>query len=390
MNKYWIILLSILISSLSCKTRNSSHSTPYKGQIKEETSFSLSATPDTFKVKKAIKRLNKALEHADGGRIVKFNQYIKYASLALSSKTKVKTFKAALMMRGVNILGNLYRIEAPVDNGELCFVGRYDSILKMVNKYKVYHEGNLRLEKAKAAGTKGKRQISIDYVNNSQKKNIIVNRCPKEKTSSIPFDSLEPSVFCGRWINDWDEYNECAMYEAAGCFSGNIRKMAELLAEEYLFGSDENWVENVRIIDNDTLKYDWVDGPNELRENDLVFKRCKESNPTVSTRLRDHSALTLRQLVAYLTKGGYIEDTSTVSDAMILEAIDEDLITTTPFIAKGKKYTSIIVYSGDTPHGPILEEGTTNIVGECSDGDYYLTINGRTVWLDKQRDGTYD
>ena len=81
-------------------------------------------------------------------------------------------------------------------------------------------------------------------------------------------------------------------------------------------------------------------------------------------------SLTQAQLTVYLQTQGYIG-----FGELPEIALDEEDIETMEVFYKGKTYTYIQVYSGDTEHGPLLQPGSLEVVGANGDGDFYLFKN---------------
>jgi len=65
------------------------------------------------------------------------------------------------------------------------------------------------------------------------------------------------------------------------------------------------------------------------------------------------------------------------SDARLSNVLDDDTLKVESFLYMGEEYKMLIVYSGDTPHGPVYNPDTLEIVGEMSDGD--ILINGSYI-----------
>jgi hypothetical protein len=89
---------------------------------------------------------------------------------------------------------------------------------------------------------------------------------------------------------------------------------------------------------------------------------------------KDATLSELKVLTTYLEK-------SFGGDETLEGALDDDSFRTQEFSYQGINYKMIIVYSGDTAHGPIYNPQTLEIVGEMSDGS--LIINGRYVEIEK-------
>lgn len=79
-------------------------------------------------------------------------------------------------------------------------------------------------------------------------------------------DALDPS-------QGW-ECEESLVFGGA-CFTGKRAEVITLLNEEGNFGSDENWIENAKYKGRDSISYEWVDGPNELRDKKSI-DRCTD------------------------------------------------------------------------------------------------------------------
>ena len=67
-------------------------------------------------------------------------------------------------------------------------------------------------------------------------------------------------------------------------------------------------------------------------------------------------------------------------DATLEEALDDEDVSTNTFMYNGEILNMMIVYSGDTPHGPIFVPKTLEIVGLMSDGS--VEIRGKDVDID--------
>lgn len=68
-------------------------------------------------------------------------------------------------------------------------------------------------------------------------------------------------------------------------------------------------------------------------------------------------------------------------DATFESALDDDEVSSQTFTYKHEPMKMLIVYSGDTAHGPIYSLKTSKIVGDMSDGD--ISIRGEYVDIDE-------
>lgn len=86
--------------------------------------------------------------------------------------------------------------------------------------------------------------------------------------------------------------------------------------------------------------------------------------------LKDATLSELKVLTTYLEK-------SYGPDQTLEDALDDNKFSTQEFSHNGANYKMIIVYSGDTAHGPVYNPQTLEIVGEMSDGNIF--VNGQYV-----------
>lgn len=82
----------------------------------------------------------------------------------------------------------------------------------------------------------------------------------------------------------------------------------------------------------------------------------------------------LQVLTTYLTKNFGTKHS-------LKDVLDDDSLLTKEFKHQGTNYKMIIVYSGDTAHGPVYLPETLSIVGEMSDGD--VMINGKYIEIEE-------
>lgn len=123
---------------------------------------------------------------------------------------------------------------------------------------------------------------------------------------------------------------------------------------------------------------------NELRDykSDYFYIDCTEPAETFSWVYPEDTAsfaelteLAQERLVKYLIHGTYIDE----GDDPV-SALDSDDITEVKIrCSNGEVYDSIVVYSGDTPHGPLYKLNSLELVGEHGDGDTRLYTK---EWVD--------
>lgn len=91
--------------------------------------------------------------------------------------------------------------------------------------------------------------------------------------------AAKSTIWCkdeGQVVDAQDENHgwQCTSAFAFGeaCFTGKRSEVIEVINSE-LFNGDEEWLENAKYKGRDEIAYEWVDGPNELREKKTLV-RC--------------------------------------------------------------------------------------------------------------------
>ncbi len=111
----------------------------------------------------------------------------------------------------------------------------------------------------------------------------------------------------------------------------------------------------------------------------LLFTSFSTGAHATTTTFEDAPKLVQFQLAFYLSTVDYLDfDVSNPTDAL-----DEDKIQILNLECEdGNFYDFLKVYSGDTAHGPLFIEGTLDLKGAHSDGDFYLYgENGEKLWM---------
>lgn len=95
----------------------------------------------------------------------------------------------------------------------------------------------------------------------------------------------------------------------------------------------------------------------------------------IVTTLDDATTLAQEQLRAYLNLD---------TDEEILDFLDEDSMEVIELIcSNGQQYEYIKIYAGETENGGVFIPKSSELVGENSDGDFYIYGERRAkVWLD--------
>jgi hypothetical protein len=97
------------------------------------------------------------------------------------------------------------------------------------------------------------------------------------------FAQAKANIFCknnaGKVVSALSEdgHFDCAgdLRWGSACFTGKRAEAIDLINGDN-FNWDEEWLENAHFMGKDSISYEFVDGPNELREK-LSMDRCDSS-----------------------------------------------------------------------------------------------------------------
>lgn len=93
--------------------------------------------------------------------------------------------------------------------------------------------------------------------------------------------AVQSTIYCkpdDKVINAFSEdgHFDCAgdLAQGGACFTGKAEKIVAIINNRQI-DWDEEWLDEAKILGNDSIAYKWVDGPNEYAE-DLIMNRCTD------------------------------------------------------------------------------------------------------------------